>query len=93
MNKWTLVWIWIVLFTLATIYGIHTAQNANNAGVQSRQAICALVHDYETRILSGQTFLSDHPNGIPGIPGALIKNDITNELRTQGILDKAVSCP
>lgn len=56
-------------------------------GAKTRMAICRsentlrkILHDeHETKLKRQQQFLRAHPNGIPGIPGDLIRQGIADE--------------
>lgn len=45
-------------------------------------ALCALKNDLQTRVISSQEFLLDHPKGIPGISAATLRQSITNQKAT-----------
>lgn len=48
----------------------------------SKQAICALRTDLESRTSGTRAFLKVHPNGIPGVPIATIKEGLHNQDRS-----------
>jgi hypothetical protein len=62
--------LFVCLFGVTVFYTIAT----NN-----RDALCALKADIQRRHDAGVMFLEDHPNGIPGIPAAALKQSITNQ--------------
>lgn len=62
------------------------------ANKQSTDALCALRGDLERRVASSEKFLSEHPDGIPGIPAKTIRDGIANQQRTILVLND-LSCP
>jgi hypothetical protein len=57
----------------------------------NHDALCALRADKEVGVEASQTFLRDHPKGIPGISPAVIREGIQNQQRTIEALD-SISC-
>lgn len=57
-------------------------------------ALCAFQDDLERRVLAGQIFLEQNPNGIPGIPRGDIERSIENQQRTLGAIEPYLAdCP
>jgi hypothetical protein len=48
----------------------------------NQQALCAFRHDVEARVVSSEQFLQDHPNGIPGISPAMIRQSLAAQRQT-----------
>lgn len=57
----------------------------------SKQAICALRSDLESRTTSTKKFLKKHPKGIPGVPITTIQEGLHNQERSIKALS-GVSC-
>jgi hypothetical protein len=55
-------------------------------------ALCALRGDLERRVARGQTFLQEHPRGIPGFRPAFIRSTLDGQARTIVALS-VVKCP
>lgn len=53
-----------------------------NTGHTTRDALCTLRADLETRVQTSKDFLIEHPKGIPGISAKVIKDGIKNQERT-----------
>lgn len=68
-------------------------QGKDNAvqGKQAHDAICTLKADYRERIRAGLAFLHKHPDGIPGVDAAVIRDSIDNQQKTLAAL-AAVLC-
>ncbi len=100
--------IWVMLTT--TWFVVSGVQRSNELerlarqGHQARVALLSLEHDLQKRVAEerislarSEAFLRAHPNGIPGIPAALIKQSIDSlkrtiqgQLSTIAALDKAL---
>lgn len=78
--------LWILAATGIALIGVlnsnSTAQDVATNQQSTLSALCALRSDLETRVQSGNDFLSKHPGGIPGIPVATIRASNANEERT-----------
>lgn len=77
----------ILGFTVAgsVVYVYTTSEN-------SKKALCAYQADLKQRIVSGEQFLKDNPNGIPGIPAPTIRAGLDNQ--KQALKSFAiVNCP
>lgn len=48
----------------------------------TNHALCTLRGDLARRVQDSRTFLKEHPEGIPGIPAAAIKQGIDNQQQT-----------
>ena len=57
----------------------------------NRDALCALRGDLEKRVSNSQKFLSENPEGIPGISATTIRDGIANQQRTIAAL-RGISC-
>jgi len=77
------------IVSLVLIFG--TVAYVARESARTTHALCALRHDLEIRVSSGESFLKDHPNGIPGIPAKQIRDGIENQKRTIKALS-ALSC-
>lgn len=65
---------------LVLLGGTNAYTYRNSA--RTTHALCALRHDLEIRVSSGEAFLKDHPHGIPGISAKQIKDGLRNQKRT-----------
>jgi hypothetical protein len=85
---WRLEIATIVMFLLGLLVAVF-AYIANDhrteEGRQARQALCVLRHDRENdlavsrrRLATSQAFLREHPNGVDGIPRALIVKGVAD---------------
>jgi hypothetical protein len=72
----TLALIISIAALLVSLYGNVTLWIVVN---NNRGSLCALKADIQRRHDAGVMFLEDHPNGIPGIPAAALKQSITNQ--------------
>jgi hypothetical protein len=83
---------------LALFGGVAWSVRANDTArvdeiaTTNQTALCALRTDVERRIISSEQFLEDHPNGIPGISAATIRQSLTAQRETVDALS-AVECP
>jgi hypothetical protein len=83
---------------LALFGGVAWSVRANDAArvdeiaTTNQTALCALRTDVERRIISSEQFLENHPNGIPGISAAVIRQSLTAQRETVDALS-AVECP
>jgi hypothetical protein len=80
-----------VLIVGLVIFGILLLKRTNHATNRSTTALCALRHDLERRVSDGERFLAEHPRGIPGIPAKTLRQSITGQRRTVGVL-RIVQC-
>lgn len=79
---------------ILTVLGFVIQRNHQLAaeGAQAHHVLCVVKSDYRQRLLDGEQFLRDHPNGIPGIPKAVIQNSVFNQRRTYEAMG-SLSCP
>ena len=56
------------------------------------EALCSLKSDFRVRLEVAKEFLQDHPDGIPGIPAAVIKDGIRQQEITLKALEP-LQCP
>lgn len=68
----------VLLVVLELAIAGYAYWQANTAN----EALCALRADLALRAASSQAFLDKHPQGIPGIPAATIRDGIVNQQRT-----------
>jgi hypothetical protein len=68
--------------TYVYVDGVHRREDLEEIAVQTNDALCALRVDLEARVAASEQFLEDNPNGIPGLPAAVIRTGITNQQRT-----------
>jgi hypothetical protein len=76
----------------ALTYAQHERGKIQAVVSDTNGALCTLRGDLEARVASSQKFLRDHPDGIPGIEPATIRQSIAN---TQATVDAlaAIPCP
>jgi hypothetical protein len=76
----------VVYLALAgvAIYAVWQSNNTNTA-------LCALRSDLENRVSESKSFISQHPNGIPGISAATLRVSTHNAEHTITALG-IVSC-
>jgi hypothetical protein len=94
MTKLPLFVLAVILLGSALIFG-YSRHQANESMARNRTALvalCALRYDLDLRIATSQTFLDEHPKGIPGVPVALIQTGLANSIRTRKTLD-VLECP
>lgn len=76
----------VVLVILAIVVAlggnISLLWRTNRQATSSTVALCALRHDLEDRVKSGEQFLKSHPLGVAGIPAATIRTGIDGQRRT-----------
>ena len=83
-----------VIVVLVFLNARHTSNDIKASVRQNETArigLCALRHDLQKRIESSESFLRDHPRGIPGVPSSLIRAGVRNQKQTLASLD-AVKC-
>jgi hypothetical protein len=81
----------VFLFVAVLVGGAYLLSTKSAEGAEVHEAICALSADLESRTERSRDFLRDHPNGIPGIPAATIRESVTNQERSIAALS-VVSC-
>ncbi len=72
--------VWIIVFTALTFYGIHRNTDLANQGVIAHSALCSFKMDLQSRIVNSETFLRNHPQGIPGLA---TRTDILTSIKNQ----------
>ena len=74
--RWRLISLWVIVFTCVTFYSV---QQNRSLSQQTHAALCTFKHELEGRIVASKRFLSEHPNGLPGIATPQeIQQDIKN---------------
>jgi len=64
-------------FTVAgSVYYVYTTSQTN------QDALCAIRHDSERRVILGEEFLRENPNGIPGVSVESLRRSINNAKET-----------
>lgn len=58
------------------------AQRVSDEATRNKLALCTFRQDLATRAENTKNFLKDHPEGIPGIPVAVIEQGLTNQEAT-----------
>lgn len=97
MAKWfnthskTLLVLWIVVFTITTMWLLYRNHQISAQGAQAHEAICDLKSDYRARIKETLEIIQTHPNGVFGISDSVLRNTVTNEVKTLSSLF-AVKC-
>jgi hypothetical protein len=69
------------MFVIVLVIGFILIQ-AKAERVDTRNALCQLRLNLETRVAGSRKFLRDNPKGIPGIPPALIRQSIAEQNQT-----------
>jgi hypothetical protein len=77
----------VLAIPVLVIYVNHLQAERIAENSQTRVALCALRADLDKRIESSETFLAEHPQGIPGIPASLIRQGLVNSKRTRKTLE------
>lgn len=72
--------------------GVYLYVQGQSRAAQTTDALCALRRDMQVRVDGGRAFLREHPNGIPGISAADIRDGIRNQQRTIKAL-AGIDCP
>lgn len=49
---------------------------------RTNHALCTLRNDLDRRTIASKEFLREHPEGLPGIPAAVIRTSIQNQEQT-----------
>ena len=70
--------VYFALFGLG-LFGFLRVQHVVSS---THQSLCSFEHDLQQRIISGEQFLKDHPDGIPGVPVAVIQTSLDNQKLT-----------
>jgi hypothetical protein len=82
----------LVLLLAVGGIGFYVLTYRTQEGSETHKAICALVADLEERTDGTKTFLSAHPQGIPGLAsGSQLRESLANQDRTLGALS-VISC-
>ena len=59
---------------------------------RTNDALCNLRIDVRQRVAGAEAFLKDHPDGIPGIPVATLRQSLDGQRRTVAALS-TLNCP
>jgi len=76
-----------LVLVLVIAFSLYSQEGQIKRNEQARVALCALRQDLDLRIASSSDFLVTHPQGIPGIPASLIRQSLTNSVRTRKSLN------
>lgn len=83
-----LVWATVLLYVVLFAIGLKVYLDGRN----TTKALCTLRTDLQVRVNSSIDFLSEHPEGIPGISPKMIRDGIENQQRTISAL-QGLDCP
>lgn len=72
----------IGLILFVWISGVRQREDVASVANNTNHALCVLRMDLEQRVQDSIQFLTDHPDGIPGIPVESIQQSIDNQQRT-----------
>lgn len=84
---------WLIAATVVLYLGVAGltffvwSQSAKNT-----DALCSVRHDAEKRVQQGNKFLTENPNGIPGISPKLLQQSVDNAQSTVNSL-AILHCP
>lgn len=82
----------LVIFAVLGLTVSATAYFTYNTADESKEGLCALRNDAERRVILGDQFLKDNPNGIPGISIDSLRRSVRNSKETVKSLS-SLSCP
>jgi hypothetical protein len=84
-----MTWLTVTLFVLLALFGgvVWTIRSGdveriNQIANTNQQALCAFRGDVQARVLTSVQFLEEHPNGIPGISPAVIREGLQAQRQT-----------
>jgi hypothetical protein len=72
----------LVMVLVVVMSAVWVLVDTTQKGSQTHDAVCIFRADLERRAEDGRTFLKNNPDGIPGIPAAVIQTSIDNQERT-----------
>ncbi len=81
-----------VVFAGGYINAAHQRDDIAQNATDTARAVCALRLDLKRRITTSKGLLTHAPNGIPGLPAAVIVKSINDQQRTVDAL-RFVDCP
>jgi hypothetical protein len=90
--RWRAMTVWVILFTAVVGWQIQINHDTAAKGDAAHAALCVFVQDLSDRTSNSERFLMEHPNGIPGIPGAVIRNSLKNQQKTLASLNSEIEC-
>jgi hypothetical protein len=76
-----------LILTLAIAFSLYRVSGLASQGEEAHQGLCVLRADLENRVQTSRDFLKEHPEGIPGIPVATIRQSIDNQQKTIDALE------
>jgi hypothetical protein len=84
IRNWTIIlFVALGAVTAAGIYEVAQRRaELQHVANQTIGALCTFRADLARRAEDGRLFLVEHPDGIPGIPPAVIRQNVENQLRT-----------
>ena len=68
----------------------HQVSEVRRTTDSTNAALCALRSDLKARAETGSQFLKEHPEGIPGIPPALLQANLASQYKTIAALSPLV---
>jgi hypothetical protein len=84
-----MTWATVVLYVVLSLFGgvAWTVRSRDISYVdqianQNQLALCAFRGDVQARVVQSEQFLEDHPNGIPGISPAMIRQSLIAQRQT-----------
>lgn len=80
-SDWLEVARWFWLFIL-TAFLVVVAVKVWDESSSTTDSLCSLRGDLAQRVDTSARFLADHPQGIPGVPASVIRDNIANQQRT-----------
>lgn len=82
----------LILSLAALGVGAYVLTHKTQEGSETHEAVCALVADLEERTEGTKTFLTAHPQGIPGLAsGSQLRESLHNQQRTLDALS-VITC-
>jgi hypothetical protein len=71
--------VWLLFVTGLVILALHKQSSYIN---RTHNSLCTLVADLHDRVDGTKKFLSEHPDGIPGVPKQTLLDSLANQERT-----------
>jgi hypothetical protein len=79
----------VALYLVLALFGgvawtirAHDVSRVNRIASTNQAALCAFRNDVVGRVASSEQFLEEHPNGIPGISPAMIRQSLIAQRQT-----------
>lgn len=88
----TITFLGLLAAVVVLLLQVGTNRHLTRDGKQAHDALCVFKADLGQRVNASREFLTTHPQGIPGIPAAVIRTSVMNQQATLDSLS-ALTCP